>query len=571
MKIGVVILCRYESKRLPGKILREIRGLSLLGHIVARIKFAVPELPVVVATSSETSDDPIVDYCRRAKLDCFRGSLSDVSDRFLSCLQGKGWDFGVRINGDNLFLDPDTLRVMCGIAQTNGFDLITNVPGRSFPKGMSIEVLRTSFYAKARDAGFNSEHQEHVTTWFYENPNFGIRYVYPNCSHPEAGGYPLAIDTEADLIQAEQIFKLTGLHASASGLSSIWRAITQEKVTLSPWRGRSGPLLIAEVGGNHEGNFNYAKQLTRLAIESGADCVKFQIYRGDTLVSRVETPDRHRHFQRFELQPNEHIELAQMCRDAGVAYMASVWDLEMLEWIEPYIDIYKVGSGDLTAWPILRELARRKKPILLSTGLSTLDEVLQTVRQVQAVNPCYLNPEWLCILQCTSMYPIPDQDANLRTMTAIREFTGLAVGYSDHTVGQAALRAAATMGAEVLEFHFTDSREGKNFRDHQVSLTKDEVLALKENLNQISNLLGNGIKVPQPSELASGHEISFRRGVYANRLIQAGETIQESDLVLLRPALGTDARDFERVVGAVALRDILPYAAMQLGQEYSGK
>ncbi|MEI2816243.1 MAG: N-acetylneuraminate synthase family protein [Microthrixaceae bacterium] len=123
----------------------------------------------------------------------------------------------------------------------------------------------------------------------------------------------------------------------------------------SGWRGRYGPMLIAEIGGNHEGDFDYAKELTRLAIGSGADVVKFQIYTAEQLVNRHESPDRHAHFRRFELQPEQHRELAQMCVDAEVRYMASVWSLEPLVWIDEFLDFYKIGSGDLTAHRLLQE------------------------------------------------------------------------------------------------------------------------------------------------------------------------------------------------------------------------
>jgi N-acetylneuraminate synthase/N,N'-diacetyllegionaminate synthase len=324
----------------------------------------------------------------------------------------------------------------------------------------------------------------------------------------------------------------------------------------SPWSGPHGPLLIAEIGGNHEGDFAYAKRLTELAIASGADVVKFQLYRGATLVNQLESPDRYVHFTRFELAREQHLELADMCRAAGVTYLASVWDIEMLEWIDPHLAFYKVGSGDLTAYPILRELATRGKPIILSTGLSTLDEVLSAVSFIQSVNAAYRRAEMLALLQCTSMYPIEDRDANLRVMDTLREATGLAVGYSDHTVGRTALFVAAARGADVLEFHFTDDRAGKMFRDHKVSLTADEVRELCGDLAELRVLLGDGIKRPLPSEIDTGHVTTFRRAVYCRRSIAQGQVIGADDLVVLRPNHGVDARLFDDVVGKRAARDL---------------
>jgi len=568
MKIGLIVLCRYGSSRLPGKILKQINGRTVLGHIVDRIRRGADDLPLVIATSTDPSDDAIATYCRRAGLECFRGSLDDVAGRFQACAENYGWDFAVRINGDNLFLDKDVLRAMLAVADTDVFDLVTNVPGRTFPRGMSIEIIRVPFYAKVMNVVADFEHREHVTSWLYQNDDLGRRYVFKNKICPEAANFQLAVDTEDDFRLAQRILSEAGPEAPNLDLRALYKLATRT-TPVSPWRGRSGPLMIAEIGGNHEGNFDVAKAMTEQAIGSGVDCVKFQIYRGDTLVSSVESPDRHKHFQRFELLPEQHVELAEMCRRAGVQYLSSVWDMEMLDLVDSYMGIYKVGSGDLTAWPILRELARRGKPILLSTGLATLDEIIQTVDYIQRVDSRYKEPEWLCLLQCTSMYPIPDSDAQLRVMDTLREATSLSVGYSDHTVGSDAIRAAVAMGAQVIEFHFTDTREGKEFRDHKVSLTPPEVCDLMQDVAQITSFLGNGVKVPQESELAHGHEVSFRRGVYAKRMLSTGEAINPSDLILLRPAHGTDARDYEKVAGARATHDIPALKAMVAGKDYS--
>jgi N-acetylneuraminate synthase/N,N'-diacetyllegionaminate synthase len=236
--------------------------------------------------------------------------------------------------------------------------------------------------------------------------------------------------------------------------------------------------------------------------------------------------------------------------------------MEMLDWIDPYLDFYKIGSGDLTAWPLLRELARRGKPILLSTGLATMEDVLQAVRQMKRVDERYGDPAMLCLMQCTSMYPIPNGDANLQVMDALRGQTNLAVGYSDHTVGSAALTAAAAMGAEVLEFHFTDNREGKTFRDHQISLTPADVRQLHLEVSKIQLLRGNFVKQPVQSELEAGHDLSFRRGVYLRRNVSAGEQIFDTDLVLMRPNIGIDARDVDRVIGRTAKADIDAFQAL---------
>ncbi|MGY6587781.1 MAG: N-acetylneuraminate synthase family protein [Wenzhouxiangella sp.] len=330
------------------------------------------------------------------------------------------------------------------------------------------------------------------------------------------------------------------------------------------WTQMSRPVLIAEVGGNHEGDFDYAKTLCDLAIDSGADYVKFQLYTGDSLVSPVESPPRHRHFQTFELTREQHIQLAERCRAAGVGYNASVWDPAMLDWIDPYLDFYKIGSGDLTAWPVLAEFAARGKPIILSTGLSALDEVIDTVNFLQQLNPVYSRPGQLVLLQCTAMYPTDPNEVNLAAMDQLYQATGLPVGYSDHTTSSLALMAATALGARVLEFHFTDQRNGKAFRDHQVSLTRDEVRALKAQAEAITALLGSRDKQPTPGEIEADHVTSFRRALYCRRPLKAGEAIQAEDLVALRPNHGIDARKFKEVIGKRAARDLQAFEALEI-------
>lgn len=325
------------------------------------------------------------------------------------------------------------------------------------------------------------------------------------------------------------------------------------------FKGKLGPLLIAEIGGNHEGDFEYAKKLTQLAIETDVDYVKFQLYTGNTLVSKVESPVRNEHFKKFELTNEQHLELAQMVADAGIGYMASVWNFEMMKMINHFIKIYKVGSGDLTAYPILKKIASFKKPIILSTGLASEAEVLDVIEYVQKLDEMYKNPDNLAVLQCTSMYPIGLEDANLAVIDRYRELTGLTVGYSDHTEGLSALKYAYALGAQILEFHFTDSREGKVFRDHKVSLTPEEVKLLQKEISIIDTLKGNREKRSLDIEIDNEHHITFRRAVYINKNLKAGEIIKENDLDVLRPLHGIDARDFEKVIGKRLRSDIEPY------------
>ena len=323
---------------------------------------------------------------------------------------------------------------------------------------------------------------------------------------------------------------------------------------MSIWKGKHGPLLIAEIGGNHEGDFEYAQKLTQLAIESDVDYIKFQIYTGDSLVNPIENPVRHSHFKKFELSREKYRILAQMCKDAGIGFMASVWDVAFAEWVDDFSDIYKIGSGDFTAFPVIADFMKLGKPLLISSGLSSMEDVAQTVNFIQQRDPKYLDREYLALLQCTSMYPIPYSEAHLNVMNAYKKAFDIPIGYSDHTEGSKALEIAVAMGAEILEFHFTDSREGKSFRDHKVSLTRDEVWDLCKAIKDIEALRGSEVKTPL--EIEGNHVTTFRRAVYPSRDIKKGTVITEDDLVCLRPNHGIDARDYYKLIGKTCKVDL---------------
>jgi N,N'-diacetyllegionaminate synthase len=324
----------------------------------------------------------------------------------------------------------------------------------------------------------------------------------------------------------------------------------------NPFIGKHGPLLIAEIGGNHEGDFDFALDLTHQAIDADVDIIKYQIYTGATLVNKKESPDRVEHFKKFELTQNNHVQLAELCIQNRVQYSASIWDESVLEWIDPFLKLYKIGSGDLTAFPLLKKIAEKGKPIILSTGLSSLDDIVGSVNYIRSINPIYDLPEKLAILQCTSLYPNKDTDVNLNVLKTLRKTFEYPIGYSDHTEGTLALRIAFSMGAKILEFHFTDSREGKTFRDHFVSLTGQEVKELIRDIKIINNLHGSNKKKPTEQEISTDHVRSFRRAVYPIRDLSSGDVITENDLAILRPNHGIDARDFQKLIGKSINRDV---------------
>ena len=566
MKIGVILLCRTSSSRLPNKIFSEFCGASVLTHILFRLSKVISISEIIVATSDHISDDEIETYCNRSALKCFRGSHDNVVDRFYQCAVSYNLDYAVRINGDNVFIDGISLLRMLSIARTDIYDLITNIPGRTFPNGMSIEIIKSDALTNVFRNARNTAHSEYVTNYMYENKNDFRVFIYENVEFSNLKGLNLKLDTYADLERVTQVSSAIKTH-DLYAAKNISRSTQNIDIEI-PWL-QASPYLIAEVGGNHEGSFDYACKLVEGACQSGAHCVKVQVYTGDNLVSAVEDPARNLHFKKFELSIAQHRHLADICRAYAVDYNASIWDISSLELFDEYLKFYKVGSGDLTAYPILKWMAIKGKPILISTGLSNLDDVFHSINYIRSINPLYHYPSMICILQCTSMYPIPLSEANLGVMHTYRDLFSCESGYSDHTEGDFAIKQAISMDARVIEFHYTDSREGKVFRDHKVSLLNLEIKSLIEFISNYKSALGVSYKVPQESEIVSGHTSSFRRAAYLNKPVKRGQTISEFDLINLRPCHGVDSRDYQQLIGAIALKDIPPFTAIDIDSDVS--
>lgn len=228
MTIGIVILSRFTSSRLPGKALREIDGKPILQYIVERVEQVVARDRILIATSDDASDDPIASFATNMQVQCFRGSLENVAERFYLAAVSKGWDYAVRINGDNLFVDTELLTEMIGAARTGEFDFISNVKGRTFPKGMSIEIVRTAFFGGLlKEIGGDVGYREHVTLYLYDHEPGHFKYFF-NRRYPEASGIQLALDTSEDLARSAEIvrrFRRPHWVYNLAEILQIWKEI----------------------------------------------------------------------------------------------------------------------------------------------------------------------------------------------------------------------------------------------------------------------------------------------------------------------------------------------------------
>ncbi len=230
-KIGIIILSRYTSKRLPGKALIEINGNTLIGNIIKNVKDNFPKVECIVATSNHISDDIIKNYCDKHSTKCYRGELENVAKRFLDCSISFNLDFAIRINGDNFFLDTSLLNEMIKRTQINDYDFISNVPGRTFPYGMSIEIIKTDFYKSVYSNLKTDNDKEHVTSWIYRNEGFGHSYYIRNEEFKNLHEFKISIDDIDDLKFIRKIISLNNNknNISLSKLSDMRDKLTRDK------------------------------------------------------------------------------------------------------------------------------------------------------------------------------------------------------------------------------------------------------------------------------------------------------------------------------------------------------
>lgn len=315
--------------------------------------------------------------------------------------------------------------------------------------------------------------------------------------------------------------------------------------------------IIAEAGVNHNGNIEIAKKLVDVAVSAGADAVKFQTFKADKLASKQapkavyqnETTDKnetqYEMLKKLELTEDMHRELVKYCKEKNIMFLSTPFDIDSVNMlVELGIDIIKIPSGEITNLPYLREVARRKKKVILSTGMSNILEVKEAV-QILRLN----GAEDIIVLHCNTQYPTPMEDVNLRAMISMREELNIPVGYSDHTQGIEVPIAAVAMGATVIEKHFTldKAMEGP---DHKASLEPDELTAMVKAIRNIEKALGNGNKDITESE--KDNLLIVRKSIVAACRIEKGELFTEKNLTVKRPGNGVCPMKWDEIIGKVS-------------------
>jgi N-acetylneuraminate synthase len=324
------------------------------------------------------------------------------------------------------------------------------------------------------------------------------------------------------------------------------------------------PYIIAEIGVNHENSLDTAIRLINEAKQGGAHAAKFQTYRADLIAMKdspaywdqAEEPANSQHelFQRYDsFGPNEYAQLAAHCAKSGIDFMSTPFDLQAVEDLDPLVDVFKIASADITNIPLLRRVGSKRKPVILSTGASRIDEIDRGLAELERAGAGEV-----LLLHCILNYPTDDANANLRMLMHLRDhYPKSWVGLSDHTRpshDNIAAVIAYSLGARVIEKHFTHDKTLPG-NDHYHAMDMHDLERMVATLECTRGLLGASTS-KLPLETEEPARMYARRGICASRDLRAGQVLTESDLICLRPVAGIAADAWDAVVGSTLTRDI---------------
>ena len=317
--------------------------------------------------------------------------------------------------------------------------------------------------------------------------------------------------------------------------------------------------IIAEAGVNHNGDIETAKRLVDIAKNAGCDCVKFQTFSADKIVTKnaerakyqientQNADSQYEMLKKLELSYNDFFELKTYCDKVKIDFLSTPFDEDAVDILEKIgVDAYKIPSGEITNKPLLQYIARKNKQVLLSTGMSTLEEVRKDIQWIEE-----MENNKIILFHCTSNYPAPYSSVNMKAMLTLKDEFGYPVGYSDHTRGIEIALMSVAYGAVVVEKHFTYDRNAEG-PDHKASLEPSELKCMVESIRHIEEAIGSGEKKPSDSELST-REVARKSLVWKNNKI-AGDIITREDICCKRPGTGICPEKIDEIVGRTVAR-----------------
>lgn len=323
-------------------------------------------------------------------------------------------------------------------------------------------------------------------------------------------------------------------------------------------------LFIAEAGVNHNGDINLAKKMIDVAVEAGVDIVKFQTFKSEKLVTSSAVMAEYQlkntnkkesqldMLKKLELNEKDFIELKNYCQEKNIQFLSTAFDMESLKFLKSLnMGMWKIPSGEITNLPYLEYIGRCKSNVILSTGMTNIDEISAAI---QILTKAGTNLKNITVLHCNTDYPTPFEDVNLNAMSTIKKTFGVEVGYSDHTEGLEVSVAAVALGATVIEKHFTLDKNLPG-PDHKASIDAAELISLLKQIRNIEKSLGKFEKIPSDSE--SKNIAIARKSIVANIDIEEGDFFSEENLTVKRPGTGISPMSWYDVIGKKAKKRFL--------------
>ena len=574
IKYRAVIQARMMSNRLRGKSLMAVSGIPLLKWVLDRAKQMEFLESIVVATSDTTADEPIALFASQHGATVVRGDVEDVLGRFIVAAEGlDDEDVILRFTADNPLYDAKRALQAQKLHDEHRPDY-SHVDGLSH---MVPEFVRVGSLRQVAAQASEPVHREHVTVYIRHTPEKFKIQTLPS----DFAGLRPEYDDQFTIDRQDQLEAFENMLAdiapdspSTASLDDCYKWLDQQNKglveELLPGQARvkfAGRqvgdgcpcFVIAEIGQNHNGQLNLAKKLIDMAARCNADAVKFQKreisweltkeaydrpYDGPN--SFGETYGIHREY--LELDESQHRELRDYALSAGLIYFCTPCDPPSVDMLERIGNpIYKVASRDVSNIPLLKHLAKTGKPVILSSGMSSMQEITEAIAAFEG-SDCQLT-----LMQCVSEYPAQPENVNLKAMKTMRDQFGLLVGLSDHTAGVITGVAGANMGAFAVEKHVTMSR-AMNGTDHAAALEEEGLKRLVSYIRICERAMGDGKKEFNP--VAQSAKNKLARSLVSKSLIPAGTVLTEDMLVMKSPGTGLAWTNRDKIVGRKSKAEI---------------
>ena len=312
------------------------------------------------------------------------------------------------------------------------------------------------------------------------------------------------------------------------------------------------PYIVAEIGVNHEGNEKLAIDMINKAKLAGADAVKFQTYEKDNYVS-IDQKERKKRIIKFCLSRKSFINLIKYCKKIEIDFFSTPLNFNDVDFLDNYVKMFKVSSGDITFLPLIKKIAEKKKPTIISTGLSTLKEISSAIKNFEEVFPGARKKGFLMLMHCVAEYPPTKEKLNLNNIETLKSKFKLPVGYSDHSLGIKACEIAVSKGVKLIEKHFTYRRENQKFHDHKISSDPKELTKLIISIKETHKIMGSKIRKIVENKDMIAH---LRRSLCAAKNIKEGSRIKKNDISYLRPQWGYRPGEEKKIIGLKAKKNI---------------